>query len=147
MNLDDLVVGDFVWTIITILNLYWIQVPEELKAETPDFVIDDGSLFFQFESPLVLCSLIYNRYPIQELALPKASFEFGFVRHEIENSFTASNFECGLTSHGLYWTDLTNDFDTNIVGFSLIHYHRFSNNGLLTRVYCHAKHLLHSDYS
>lgn len=113
--LDDLVLADLVWTVITIINLYWIQVPEDQIVETPDWMIDDGSLVFQIESPITTITLAYDHEPFQELCLPNAYFEFSFIRHELDHTLTPSNFECGLKSGGIYWTDLTIPFVTNQV--------------------------------
>lgn len=108
IQFDDLVVSDLVWAVITIINLYWCQVPSDAFPKQPEFLIDDSSFLFTIESSLLTISLIYNQQLCQQLCAPAVHFEFGFTRYEYKDSYTKSLVECGFVSKGVYWNDLTN---------------------------------------
>lgn len=129
IQFDDLVVSDFVWAVITIINLYWCQVPCDSFPEQPEFMIDDSNFLFTIESSLLTISMIYNQQLCQQLCAPAVYFEFGFTRYEYNHSFTKSLVECGFVSKGVYWNDLTNQ-----VVFLIWFHCRYWNHGILMKV-------------
>lgn len=72
-----------------------------------------GQFRIELNSPLLSLTCVYNHTPFQEFLLPGVFFELGFLRTWEQNTLTPSLCYCGADCRGIYWTDLTNNHDTN----------------------------------
>ena len=72
-----------------------------------------GQFRIKLNSPLLSLTCVYNHTPFQEFLLPGVFFELGFLRTWEQNTLTPSLCYCGADCRGIYWTDLTNNHDTN----------------------------------
>lgn len=115
IDFDDLVVGDLIWGIITLINLYWAQYPSSYIDETPDWIINDSTLLIQCNSPLLSLLLEYNQQPFQEFQASSIYCEFTMPRHATDDGFTLSKVECGVSAQELKWIDCTTTAETREV--------------------------------
>lgn len=116
---DDVGIADLVWAVLTVCDVLACLLPPRFEEEKrAGEALNHGSdCLFQFTSPLLTLTLLYNQKPFQELSVPAVFFEFGFAQHVATDEVFPAQFVCGLQTRGAYWTDLTNDLPTNQVPF------------------------------
>ena len=123
LDWDDVIVADLVWAILSICDLFAVLLPTTPPSETPageELFCSD--CLFQFSTPLLSLTCIYNQKTFQELLAPAVFFEFGFSQQIEDDRVFPSQFVCGVQTRGVYWNDLTNELPTNQVFLSS---HRF----------------------
>ena len=115
---DDVAVADLLWGVLSIFDLVMSVLPQGNESyDSNGMETSPSDMVFQISCPLLSLTCVYNQKPFQELSAPGVFFEFGMLQYVNEREVSPSKFVCGLSTHGIYWTDLTNEFVTNQVDF------------------------------